>query len=142
MQLRDLVAQLAVLGVEFADALVGEGESLPQRGAGSAFDPVGGWCRRGRCGGEPSDVVAEFGLGVEPGAGDAGAGGDVGDRVALSGFAEFPQGALGAFESAVPASLGGGEQVVGVVRTHRMFLFRSMFRRMVCCCSGVGVRGW
>ena len=57
--------------VEFADAFVCECEALAQRGVGAALDSGG--CRLGRLryGGQSAELVAEFGLGVAPGAGDA-----------------------------------------------------------------------
>ena len=87
MKVGELVVELAVLVVEFADALVRESEALLQRCDGSAFGAavrVGGglWIY-----GEPANVVAELGLGVEPGAGDAGMSGDLGDGVLIAGFA-------------------------------------------------------
>lgn len=76
----DLVAQAVVFVVEFADALVGEAESVAQgclagrfpsarRGSGSRFAVC--------C--DPADFVFEVGLGVEPGSGDAGVFGDGGE---------------------------------------------------------------
>jgi len=57
---------LTVFVVEFADALVCESEALLERGVGSALDSGG--CRFGclGCGGQPAELVAQFGLGVEP----------------------------------------------------------------------------
>jgi hypothetical protein len=134
---------LTVLVVEFADALVRESEALPQRCDGSAFGSavrVGGglWI----CG-EPADVVAELGLGVEPGAGNAGTGGDIGDGESLSGLGEVVQGSLGTVEGVGAATLGGRDEMVTVVR-HRIFLPGSMFRRSKDrrrSCSAGRVRG-
>ncbi len=62
----DLVPQLTVFVVEFANAFVCECEALPQRGVGSAPDL--GRCRLGCLGygGQSAELVAQFGLGVEP----------------------------------------------------------------------------
>ena len=62
----DLVPQLMVFVVEFADAFVGEGEALPQGGVGAAL--VSGGCRLGRLryGGQCAELVAQFGLGIQP----------------------------------------------------------------------------
>jgi len=62
----DLVPQLTVFVVEFADALVCECEALAQGGVGSALDS--GRCRLGRLryGGQAAELVTQFGLGVEP----------------------------------------------------------------------------
>ena len=53
-----LVSQLTVFVVEFANALVREGEALPQRGVGAALDS--GSCRLGRLryGGQSAELVA------------------------------------------------------------------------------------
>jgi transposase len=61
-----LVSQLTVLVVEFANAFVRECEALPQRGVGAALDS--GRCRLGRLryGGQSAELVAQFGLGIEP----------------------------------------------------------------------------
>lgn len=61
----DLVPQLAVFVVEFANAFVCECEAFPQRGVGSALD--WGRCGLGRLGygGQSAELVAQFGLGVE-----------------------------------------------------------------------------
>ena len=58
---------VTVVVVEFADAFVGEGEALPQGGVGAALDS-GRWWRPGRLryGGQPAELVAQFGLGIEP----------------------------------------------------------------------------
>ena len=66
VQERDLVPQLTVFVVEFADAFVCECEALAQRGVGPALDP--GRCRRRRLryGGQPAELVAQFGLGIQP----------------------------------------------------------------------------
>ena len=62
----DLVPQLTVFVVEFANAFVRECEALPQRGVGPALDS--GRCRLGRLryGGQSAELVAQFGLGIEP----------------------------------------------------------------------------
>ena len=67
VQERDLVAQLAGFVVEFADAFVCECEALAQGGVGAALDS-GRWCRLGRLryGGQSAELVAQFGLGIEP----------------------------------------------------------------------------
>ncbi len=57
----DLVAEPLVVVGKLADAVVSEGEALPQRGVGCRRrDRRGGGCRAA----EGSDLVAEFGLGV------------------------------------------------------------------------------
>ena len=54
----DLVLQLTVFVVEFADAFVCEGEALAPRGVGAALDS--GRCRLGRLryGGQSAELVA------------------------------------------------------------------------------------
>lgn len=63
-----MVPQLAGFVVEFANAFVCECEALAQRGVGPGLDP--GRCRRRRLrygyGGQPAELVAQFGLGIEP----------------------------------------------------------------------------
>ena len=124
----DLVPQLTVFVVEFANAFVRECEALPQRGVGPALDS--GRCRLGRLrdGGQSAELIAQFGLGIEPGAGDAGVGGDLHDGAPLAGFAEFLQGLAGAFEGVGATALGNGDEVVAVVTAHRMIPSRNMFR--------------
>ena len=62
----DLVPQLMVFVVEFADAFVCECEALAQGGVGAALDSGG--CRLGRLryGGQSAELVAQFGLGIQP----------------------------------------------------------------------------
>ena len=65
VQVGDLVSQLTVFVVEFANALVREGEALPQRGVGAALGS--GRCRLGRLRyGQSAELVAQLGLGIEP----------------------------------------------------------------------------
>ena len=114
-----------VFVVEFADALVGEGEALAQRGVGAGLDAGGGGLAAGwRSAGGVGRAVR---LGVEPGAGDAGVGGDLGDGAPLAGFAEFVQG-LVRVGGCRRGGVGQRQEVVAVVRAHRMIPFRSMFR--------------
>ena len=62
----DLVPQLMVFVAEFADAFVCECEALAQRGVGPALDPGRYRRRRLRYGGQPAELVAQFGLGIQP----------------------------------------------------------------------------
>src|SRR4029078_8166263 len=66
VQERDLVAPLAGFVVAFADASVCECEALAQRGVGPALDPGRYRRRRLRYGGQPAELVAQFGLGIQP----------------------------------------------------------------------------
>lgn len=50
------------------------------------------------CGTELAELVAEFGLGIQPGAGDAGVGGDLGDGALLAGVTEVLEGLAGALK--------------------------------------------
>ena len=66
VQVGDLVSELTVFVVEFADAFVRECEALPQRGVGAALgsgrlpiSAVSGY-------GQSAELVAQLGLGIEP----------------------------------------------------------------------------
>lgn len=64
-----LVAESVVFVAEFADSLVGEGKSLPQRCIAGAFAGGRGVAGFGFAQGtDPADFVFEVGLGLEPGA--------------------------------------------------------------------------
>ena len=106
----DPVPQLTVFVVEFANAFVGECEALPQRGVGCTLDSRR--CRLGRLryGGQSAELAAQFGLGVEPRAGDAGTRGDLHDGAPLAGFVELLQGLAGTFEGVGATALGSGDE--------------------------------
>src|SRR5690349_15032252 len=114
----ELAAEPGVLVGELLVALQGGGEAGALGGAGG---PLAGGDRGagGAAGAQLLDLVADVGLGVEPGPGDAGGCGDGGECDGRSGPVELAQGAdcPGAGQL-VPAG-GGGGQRGGRVRTHR-----------------------
>ena len=57
-------------------------------------------------------------------------GGDLGDGALLAGVTEVLEGLAGALKGLVPAPLGRGDEVVAVVRAHRMSPSHSMFGRL------------
>src|SRR5437870_4505895 len=113
MQSGDLVAQVVVVVGELTDALVGQGEPVAQGGVRASLDRCR-W-RVERPAAEGVDLLAEFGFGIDPGAGDAGLGGDCGDGDGAAAVLEFPQRLVGSVQCLLATSPGGGGQVVGVV---------------------------